>query len=699
MWNYLSKNVYKNLVRIFTKVDIKHDILIGKGDNKMYLHSLRLWNWRKFSEGQNGECGVEIEFNNGLNVLVGENDSGKTAIIDAIKTVLSTNNQDVSWVTEQDFYEGSTSMKIECIFRKLSPREEAFFYEWLTITPKITELRIVMEAEIYEDINKHKKIKKIIKAGSENLESGMDDIARQLLSVTYLKPLRDAASELSPGKRSRIAQVVKNLRDFADDSPDQKQIIDSFANAFDELKTILNDPVLNKIGSTVDNFFEDNNKKEPEIRSKEMSFVEILRKLELNLGEVGTGLGSSNLLFMAVELLLLSEAEVGPKIALIEEVEAHIHPQAQLRVIKHFEKNSIDTGIQYIFTSHSPILASSISLESIIFVYNKQVYPMKKGYTKLKVDDYEFLERFLDATKANMFFAQGVIFVEGDAENLLLPAIAEVIERPLHRYGVSIINVGNLAFKRYTSIFLRSNENKQLNFPVSIITDLDLKPVDYYDEPCYIKIGEELNREIANLYGTEEIVSEFEKIYENSKDVFNKSKTIYGKKLKENLMGVELNKKLKEINNQIVKLLNPLEPQFDEYKDKITSEVKERYFNDVEKTKVFISKPWTLEHCIAFSKLREDFENILLECHYTQETNRLNKKNEWEEYSGQNTRATAVYNFLLEKEVSKAIVAQQFAKHLLDNKNRFKEVLLSDQSIRHLINAIYHVTGGELGAN
>ncbi|WP_394234174.1 ATP-dependent endonuclease [Niallia oryzisoli] len=664
----------------------------------MYLHSMKLWNWRKFAEDQNGECGIEIEFNNGLNVIVGENDSGKTAIIDAIKTVLSTNNQDVNWVTEQDFYEGSTNMKIECIFRCLSQREEAFFYEWLTIASEKTELRVTMEAEIYEDINKQKKIKKTVKAGAENLESGMEDIVRQLLSVTYLKPLRDAAAELSPGKRSRIAQVVKNLSDFAEDSPDQKKIIDSFANAFDELKTVLNEPVLSKIGSTVEHFFEDNNKKEPEIRSKEMSFVEILRKLELNLGEVGTGLGSSNLLFMAVELLLLSEAEVGPKVALIEEVEAHIHPQAQLRVIKHFEKHTKDTGMQYIFTSHSPVLASSISLESIIFVYNKQAYPMKKGYTKLDKADYEFLERFLDATKANMFFAQGVIFVEGDAENLLLPAISEVIGRPLHRYGVSIINVGNLAFKRYTSIFLRSDENKLLNFPVSIITDLDLKPIEYFDEPCYFKINGDLNRKIAGLYEYNEINNELEKIYVRGKDLISKSKTLYSDKIKKELSGEELKNKLKEIGTQISELLKNLEPHFDEYREKTEVEVKERYFNNVEKTRVFISKPWTLEHSIALSSLSDDFENILLECHYNQENNRFNQKDEWNELE-QNSRATDVYRFLLEKEVSKAVVAQQFAKYLLDNKARLKEVLLTDPSLKHLINAIYHVTGGDGGAN
>ncbi|MCM2534833.1 AAA family ATPase [Neobacillus pocheonensis] len=218
----------------------------------MYLHSLKLWNWRKFAQGPGGEPGIEVEFNDGLNVLVGENDSGKTAIIDAIKTILGTNSYDGNWVTEQDFYEGSLLLKIECVFRDLSPQEEAYFYEWLTILQELSELRIVMEAEIYEDINKQKKIRKSLKAGPEDLEIGLEDTVRQLLAVTYLKPLRDANTELSPGKRSRIAQVVKSLSDFADDSPEQERIISNFSHAFDELKKVLDEPVLSKIGTTVD---------------------------------------------------------------------------------------------------------------------------------------------------------------------------------------------------------------------------------------------------------------------------------------------------------------------------------------------------------------------------------------------------------------------------------------------------------------
>ncbi|GKV57024.1 hypothetical protein NCCP2222_29710 [Sporosarcina sp. NCCP-2222] len=663
----------------------------------MYLHSLKLWNWRKFGEEANGKCGMEIEFNKGLNIIVGENDAGKTAIIDAIKTVLSTNNQDINWITEQDFHNESTKLKIECIFRSLSEEEEAYFYEWLTIYPDRTDLRVIIEAEIYEDINKQMKIKKTLKAGPEDLEKGLEETVRQLLSVTYLKPLRDAATELSPGKRSRIAQVVKNLSEFTEDSIEQKKIVESFKTAFDELKKVLETPVLKKIELTVDQFFEDNNKKIPEIRNKDMSFVEILRKLELNLGEIGTGLGSSNLLFMAIELLLLSEEAIGPKLAMIEEVEAHIHPQAQLRIIKHFEQNAKETGIQYIFTSHSPILASSISLESVIFIYNKQAFPMKSGHTKLERGDYEFLERFLDATKANMFFAQGVIFVEGDAENLLLPAIAEVIGRPLHRYGISIINVGNLAFKRYSSIFLRADANKLMNFPVSIITDLDLKPIEYYNRPCYLNINTDLNKTIASLYESDEIKNEFERIYVTTKDIFKKSKTLYGYKIEENFIGNEQELKLKEIEKKIEELLKESTPDFDKYAQEVKGRIKENYFNNIEKTKVFISKPWTLEHSIAMSKIGEAFENVLLEIKYTKQTNRDKQKQLWGNCPDKISRATKVYKFLLEKEMSKAIVAQKFAKYLLDNKTNIKDDLLEDHSINHLVEAIYHVTGGEEG--
>lgn len=657
----------------------------------MYLHSLKLWNWRKFSKGDKGEPGIEITFNEGLNVLVGENDSGKTAIIDAIKMTLGTNSHDISWLTEQDFFQGSSTLKVECVFQNLSSQEEAYFYEWLTLLPESSELRVIMEAEIYEDANNQKKIKKSVKAGPENLESALEETVRQLLSITYLKPLRDASKELSPGNTSRIAQIVKSLKEFSGDSHERQSIINSFSEAFDGLREVLDKPVISKIESTIDEFFEKNNKKVPGIRNRTMSFPEILKKLELNLGEIGSGLGSSNLLFMAVELLLLSETEIGPKVALIEEIEAHIHPQAQLRVIKHFEKDAENSGTQYIFTSHSSILAASVKLENIILIYNNNSFPMRPGYTKLKKDDYEFLERFLDATKANLFFARGVIFVEGDAENLLLPAIAEVIDRPLYKFGVSIVNVGNLAFKRYSSIFLREDKSNLMNFPVAIITDLDIKPIDYYNgEPCYIKVDRGINREIAKLFEKQTINEMIETdIYTEVKDVVEKAKSLYKKETE--------NFSLSEISHKIAELFRSSKCYFEEHKKNRDRQLREKYSDNIEQTKVFISSPWTLEHSIASSFLGSEFENILLNSHYSEEVNRDKQKGKWRGMTERNLRATITYSFMFKNKISKTIIAQQMAKHIIDHRSEIKDQLLSDPHLKHLIDAIVHVTGGEKG--
>lgn len=84
---------------------------------------------------------------------------------------------------------------------------------------------------------------------------------------------------------------------------------------------------------------------------------------------------------------------------------------------------------------------------------NRVAYPLREEYTQLEDEDYAFLERFLDSTKSNLFFAKGIIFVEGDSEMLLLPALANLIGYPLHKSGVSLVNVSGTSFERYIKLF------------------------------------------------------------------------------------------------------------------------------------------------------------------------------------------------------------------------------------------------------
>ena len=103
---------------------------------------------------------------------------------------------------------------------------------------------------------------------------------------------------------------------------------------------------------------------------------------------------------------------------------------------------------------------------------------MAKEETQLELSDYRFLQRFLDVTKANLFFARCVMIVEGDAENILLPTLAKLIGRDFTEYGISIVNVGGVGLRRYARIFQRRDIAKagELGIPVACVTDMDVMP-------------------------------------------------------------------------------------------------------------------------------------------------------------------------------------------------------------------------------
>jgi putative ATP-dependent endonuclease of OLD family len=186
---------------------------------------------------------------------------------------------------------------------------------------------------------------------------------------------------------------------------------------------------------------------------------------------------------MACELLLLGRDPEGLPLLLIEEPEAHLHPQRQLRLIEFLTQaanGSIKDAtrpVQVILSTHSPNLASKIPLRNLLLVEGGCAFSLASEYTMLEDGDYRFLERFLDVTKANLFFAHGVIIVEGDAEALLLPVLAKLLGTDLTEHGVSIVNVGGRGLRRFSAIFQRfDDEAPQLKIPVACLADMDVMP-------------------------------------------------------------------------------------------------------------------------------------------------------------------------------------------------------------------------------
>jgi putative ATP-dependent endonuclease of OLD family len=103
---------------------------------------------------------------------------------------------------------------------------------------------------------------------------------------------------------------------------------------------------------------------------------------------------------------------------------------------------------------------------------------MGEGQTELDRSDYGFLRRFLDVTKANLFFARGLIIVEGDAENILIPTLARLLGRNLTDHGVSILNVGGIGLRRFARIYQRkrSHDTRTIDVPIACLADLDVMP-------------------------------------------------------------------------------------------------------------------------------------------------------------------------------------------------------------------------------
>lgn len=463
----------------------------------MYLSTLIIQNFRCIGAGANQ---MEVTFTPSLTALVGANDAGKTAVIDALRFALGTSDQDRQRLEDSDFHLDAKEITIACKFENLAAQDLRAFAEYLTYDGNPGNRPILYLNWLAENSGESRRGRAYyriqVRSGRDAAGPVVSQEARLLLQATYLRPLRDAEDALTAGRGSRLAQVLRQstLVKTGSDAHDTEILLKNQQLSILGIAKLVSELLAKQQGvsetrSKIDLTLEDlalhGDKLPSAIRvsgamaSDDTRIRELLEKLDLRLEGAGKmGLGSDNLLFMACELLLLGQEEVGNKLLLIEEPEAHLHAQRQLQLMKSLQIKAKKEGIQIIVTTHSPNLASAIELENLVMVRNRRAFSLAASETELEGSDRRFLERFLDVTKANLFFAYGVMIVEGDAENVLLPSLAKLIGRDLTEYGVSIVNVGGVGLGRYARIFKRRHPEKQgeMGIRVACVTDMDVMP-------------------------------------------------------------------------------------------------------------------------------------------------------------------------------------------------------------------------------
>lgn len=221
---------------------------------------------------------------------------------------------------------------------------------------------------------------------------------------------------------------------------------------------------------------------------------------EHTLPEDYNGLGYMNLIAIIFEIEVIlndfkklqSALEVPSDINLffIEEPEAHTHPQMQYVFIKNIkellkEESSKDVhlNLQTILSTHSSHITAESNFDDIKYFYRetpnsviaKNLTSLKKEYEK-DPNKYQFLRQFLTLTRAELFFADKAILIEGDTERILLPTMMKKIDKemedkesselPLLSQNISIVEVG-----AYSHVFEKFIEF--LGIKTLIITDID----------------------------------------------------------------------------------------------------------------------------------------------------------------------------------------------------------------------------------
>lgn len=503
----------------------------------MYIQKVGIQNFRIF-----GHEGVNFLFDKGINVVIGENNNGKTALIDAIRIAFSCTlyKKDI-FFSKTDFHvnaagERASSARID-IYLKDVPRN--LIEIWDPLQTDSGEFHVVFTLE--KTPSGIEKVKPRAWGGKcEGNPLSSDTL--EAINFAYLSALRDAANEMKPSRNSKLAELLDTI---ASHPGEKEALVEKLRAAnqeilqtesLDKTKQVINEnlffieqdllhqkvdlglvePKFESIMSSLrswiiprwhfigtnhpcyaqiielqswddykiyihqreNGLYIDVDAIISEKEDLNATIKEQLLTLKNHTFEIfQNGLGYNNLLFISAVLGDMSFDKDGiyENLFLVEEPEAHLHPQLQELILNFFcKKTEQHDSIQVIMTSHSPTLVSKIGIKHINLLYENQHelynYPLKTA--GLSSEESDYLEKYLDVTKSQLFFARGVIFVEGISEAILLPDFAKLIKRPLDMYAVEIVNINGVGFSPFARMM--KIPNWDFGFAkASVITDDD----------------------------------------------------------------------------------------------------------------------------------------------------------------------------------------------------------------------------------
>lgn len=375
---------------------------------------------------------------------------------------------------------------------------------------------------------------------------------KDILSFKYISARRDVTNK---EKENTLSKQTSNLYKKKEDNSDKTQATEDFKDHLSETDSTLSDIYKDLFSDVIKKVKDFGGIK---LNDTDIAIISTLQHRELlegnttvvytqddyKLPEHYNGLGYMNLISMIFEIEILVQDFKRDKdkkpadinLLVIEEPEAHTHPQMQYVFIKNIKKllaegikrdDGINRSLQYIITTHSSHIVADSDFDDIKYlkaenknnVVAKNLSDLRRQYDA-DPNQYQFLKQYLTISRAEIFFADKAVLIEGDTERILIPTfmrkvdLEEAIRLKVAGKGDTLLpllsqNISTIEVGAYSQIFEKFIEF--LGIKCLILTDIDAIKVVKQDDKgqdiwgaCAVNEGTKTSNSAINYFLSKE---------------------------------------------------------------------------------------------------------------------------------------------------------------------------------------------------